>query len=372
MRGLGREEGTRLAARIMTGTRPDTALSAVVCSLGTARLPETVDSLLAAARAAAREVEVIVVWQGEEAPPNLPPGVRVLDVFPVGLSHARNRGLAAARAPIVAFVDDDELVDVGWAAAALAAFERESRPAAAFGPVEPLDGRGLPYCHLEPGEPRTFTRRATPPWVVGTGGNMAFDRATLLELGGFDLRLGAGAEGRSAEETDVIVRLLRRGAAIAWIPKLGVYHPTKDEQEHLASRFPYGFGMGRVVRKHRALGLAARYLSMARDLHRLGRRTGDDRRRREAVGTVRGFLAGALTRVAWRPPLRAFDWAPVELRGRLAGGRWQPVSVATEPSVRLRYRRGREVLDVWVGPAGGAAPGTAVAGRDSLWDIVEA
>lgn len=279
----------------MTATRRDTVLSVVVCSLGTARLAETVDSVLASAARAAAGVQVIVVWQGQGAPPVLPEQVTVLDVVPIGLSHARNRGLAAATAPVVAFVDDDELVDPGWVGVLLAEL---GSAAAVFGPVQPLDDRGPPYCRLEPGVPRTFAGRSVPPWVVGTGGNMAFDRVTLLDVGGFDVRLGAGTEGCSAEESDVIVRLLRRGAEIRWLPELGVYHPTKDEHEHLASRFPYGFGMGRVVRKHRALGIGARYLVAAIQSYGVGVKTHDPRRRREALATLRGFLAGALRRRA--------------------------------------------------------------------------
>ncbi len=279
----------------MTATRRDTVLSVVVCSLGSARLEETVESVVASADRAAAGVQVVVVWQGAGAPPSLPAQATIVEVAPAGLSRARNRGLAAATAPIVAFVDDDELVDPGWVGALLAGFGPGS--VAAFGPVEPLDDRGLPYCHLQPGEARVFSGRFVPPWIVGTGGNMAFDRAALVELGGFDVRLGVGAEGRSAEESDVIVRLLRSGAEIEWLPELGVYHPSKDEEEHLASRFPYGFGMGRVVRKHRDVASGARYLVAGIESYAEGWRIRDRRRRREALATLRGFVAGVLTPV---------------------------------------------------------------------------
>lgn len=280
----------------MTGTRRDPALSVVICSLGTAQVEETVASVLSAAERAGAAVEVTVVWQAEGSPPALPAEVEHFAIDPLGVSHARNCGLAAAAAPVVAFVDDDELVDAGWAGALLAALA-PGEAAAAFGPVEPLDDRGLPYCYLAPGVPRVFVGRAVPPWVVGTGGNMAFDREVLQQLGGFDVRLGAGAEGRSAEESDVIVRLLRARHRILWVPEMGVYHPTKDASEQLASRFPYGFGMGRVVRKHRAPGIGVRYLTAALQSYAAGWRNSDPRRRREALATLRGFLAGVSTPV---------------------------------------------------------------------------
>ena len=280
----------------MTATRRNTVFSVVVCSLGTARLEETVESIVASAERADAAVQVIVVWQGRGSHPVCPEEVTTIEVAPIGVSNARNRGLAAATAPVVAFVDDDELVDPAWVGALLAGFDPRSA-AAAFGPVEPLDDGESRTATFHPASPVSSRAGRWPPWMVGTGGNMAFDRAALVDLGGFDLRLGPGAEGRSAEESDVIVRLLRSGADIVWLPELGVYHPTKDEQEHLAVRYPYGYGMGRVVRKHRAARIGARYLVAALQSYVTGWRTHNPRRRREALATLRGFLAGALTPV---------------------------------------------------------------------------
>ena len=134
------------------------------------------------------------------------------------------------------------------------------RPDAVFGPVAPRDDRGLPYCTFEGGEHLLFRERGTPPWTVGTGGNMAFRRDVLEAAGGFDTRFGIGGPAQSAEELDAIMRLLRAGRTLAFSPELPAYHPTKTEQEHLASRWSYGFGMGALFRRHRSPLLAARYL----------------------------------------------------------------------------------------------------------------
>lgn len=362
-----------MSHRPVIAVRQEPELSIVVCSLGGPGLEKTAESLHASAQASGRPYEIIAVWQTDAAPPELGDDVRVVEIFPVGLSHARNRGLAVARAPVVGFVDDDELVDPGWASAALAAFAAVPRPAAAFGPVAPLDNRGLPYCHLEPGEPRVFFGPATPPWIVGTGGNMAFDREELIAVGGFDPLLGAGAEGQAGEETDVIMRLLRQAKRIVWVPELGVYHPTKDESEHLAIRFPYAYGMGRAMRKHREVPHLAGYLLAIRDSRRTARREGDERRRREAGQTLRGFLAGALGSVDRSSPVGALAHAPEELRPLLAGEDWQPLPLSTDGSIRLGYRRGDDLLEVWIDPDSDAAEqaardgATAAAGRDSLW-----
>jgi GT2 family glycosyltransferase len=322
-------------------------LSVVVCSLGTARLEDTVRSVLDSAERAEAAVEVVVVWQSRADAPVIGEAVRVLEGVPLGLAHARNRGLAAAAAPLVGFVDDDELVDPGWVTAALAAFEDVPRPAAAFGPVAPLDDRGLPYCVLDPGTPRVFTGSSTPPWIVGTGGNMVFDAGELRRLGGFDPLLGAGAEGRAGEETDVILRLLRRGRRLAWVPELGVYHPSKYEEEHLAVRWPYAFGMGRALRKNGAFAHIARYARSIVDAWR----SADARRRREVRATVRGFLAGLTRPVDRRSPLAALEHAPPEL---VAGGSWKPLALSPGPPLRLAYRRGGEILELTSDAAGDA------------------
>ena len=137
-------------------------LSVVVCTLGEAEVAETVSSIVASAEQAGRAVEIVVAWQGAGEAPALGPA-RAVDVFPVGLSHARNRGLDASRAPVVAFVDDDEVVDPGFVAGVLGVFARDDPPDGVFGPVAPLDDRGLPYCHYQGGgKYRLFTGKRTP------------------------------------------------------------------------------------------------------------------------------------------------------------------------------------------------------------------
>ena len=57
----------------------------------------------------------------------------------------------------------------------------------------------------------------------------------------------------------------------------------------------------------------------------------------------------------------------------LAGEDWQPLPLSTDGSIRLGYRRGDDLLEVWIDPDSDAAEqaardgATAAAGRDSLW-----
>jgi hypothetical protein len=353
-------------------------LSVVVCSIGQAELERTVASLVASAGAARVHIEVVVVWQGHMVPPRLDGPVRMLDVFPLGLSYARNRGLAEARAPLVGFVDDDEVVDEGWVAAVISSLARPN-VAGIFGAVLSLDDEGLPHCLFEVDEERFFSGKDTVPWVVGTGGNMAFRRAALVEAGGFDPLFGVGAEARAADESELIARLLRSGHTLAWSPGMVVYHPTKAPSERLGSRYPYGFGMGRVVRRHRAAVIGAKYMKAT--LHYLlgGVRGRDPQQSREAMQTIRGFLGGTLRPVSPVSPTTVLDRAPEEVRLQLDGVPLAPEGLELDGVPRLRYRSGGRRLDVYVSPSDdlerslGARPDVRALARDrdALWVVSE-
>jgi len=326
-------------------------LSIVICTLGREEVAETVGSVEASAAAAGRAVEVLVVWQRDEPAPPLG-SATVLTSFPGGLSYARNRGLAAAEAPYVAFVDDDEVVDAGWVAGLFAAFELPG-VAAVFGPIAPRDDRGLPYCRYDgQGELRVVGGPRTLPWTIGTGGNMAFRRDDLVAVGGFDVLFGLGAVARSAEDTEAIHRLLRGGRRVAWSPDVVVYHPTKTREERLASRFPYAYGIGKLARRHRDPVLAARYAKSIVDATARAARSRDSRRLRETRETLRGFVAGVGLRARPVSPERLLASVPDEVAAALDGARPQALEPLYRPDPHYMYAvTGERLLHVYADPS---------------------
>ena len=267
-------------------TGPD--LTVVVCTLGEADVARAVESIAASARSARATVQIVVVWQAD-GEPTRSGGAEVLRRVERGLSHARNEGLAAAAAPLVAFVDDDEVVDERWVAEAVLSFDGDPLLDATFGPVLTLGGGKPPYFSSGK-EPLLFQGRHRPPWAVGTGGNMVFRREALLRVGGFDTRYGAGARVGAAEETDLVLRLLAAGRRLLYAPQLAVYHPARTAGDELAARRGYAFGMGVALR--RSPVLCAKYLfTIGQELARSLRRR-DAWRRRKTLATLRGFLAG--------------------------------------------------------------------------------
>lgn len=327
-------------------------LAVIVPSVGRARLGATVESIDASARAGGVAVEILVAWQSQGAAPALPATARVVGVLPIGVSYARNRPLGGITAPLVAFVDDDELVDRGWAGALVAAFKDNPGVGAVCGAIAALDDRGLAYCSFGGGEERRYSGASTPPWVIGGGGNMAVRRELLERLRGFDLLFGRGTVSLSAEDAELISRILRAGEEVLWTPDAVVYHPTKNEQERLESRLPYGYGMGKLVRRHRDLWGGAKYAGYAAQSFVSGTVQRSRRRRREALATLRAFVAGVGRRTQWVAPMELLSFLPDDLRADVDVSRVRPLPVQYRPNPHFVFVVDADrVLHVYAAPS---------------------
>ncbi|MFL5834862.1 MAG: glycosyltransferase [Solirubrobacterales bacterium] len=305
-----------------------------------------VDSVLESARSCGTAAEVILVWQGEELP-EAPPGVIVEAIRPVGVSYARNRGAERATAPIVAYIDDDEVVDPTWIGKVV---EGLADVDAAFGPIEPFGEDGRPHCPTDFGETRVFEPDALP-WVVGSGGNMAFQREALAEMGGFDLRTGPGAIGVAGEETDLIWRLLDGGRQIRWAAEMIVYHPTKSDEEIAASRHPYGFGAGRMLRRSRSPRLIAAYGHAILHAHFTALRKRDRRAWRESWDFAVGLLQGFTRRLAWVSPEVTSARPPGPIAAALKGRNAKPLPVSWGTRPHYIWDCGDAILHAYIGPS---------------------
>ena len=105
----------------------------------------------AAPHGPAIELEIVLVRQGRQLPPDLDEGLlselvdRQIDLpRPAGFAAATNEGIAAATGSYVATVNDDAVVEGGWLSALVEALEAEPAAAAAQGVnvVSDEDGPG--------------------------------------------------------------------------------------------------------------------------------------------------------------------------------------------------------------------------------------
>ena len=176
-----------------------------------------------------------------------------------GGANARNAGLHAAGGEIVAFCDDDVLVDRDWIASLALAFERGERVGGAAGLTLPREletpvqvwyegfasaNRGL--------ETRVLDRREPPPGRplfpftigdLGSGENFAFRRELLIALGGFDPDLGSATPTHGGEDVEAMLRVLLADRQVIYEPRAIVRHAHLRDLEQFERRV-WGYGVG--------------------------------------------------------------------------------------------------------------------------------
>lgn len=185
--------------------------------------------------------------------------VRLLQEEAPGGSNARNAGLHAAEGEIVAFTDDDVLVDRNWLASLARAFDRDDRVGGAAGLTLPRELETPAqvwyegFASAERGfESRVLDRRDPPadrplfPFTIGdlgSGENFAFRRRLLIELGGFDPALGTATTTLGGEDVEAMFRVLLADRQVVYEPAAIVRHAHPRELEQLERRV-WGYGVG--------------------------------------------------------------------------------------------------------------------------------
>lgn len=173
-----------------------------------------------------------------------------------GLSGARNSGIAASTAPILAFIDDDAVADRAWAEHLLAAY-RDEHVIGVGGTITPMWLDGRPHWW-----PEEFD------WVVGCtyrghtkteseirnaiGANMSIRRTAYERVGGFHEGLGrVGTHPVGAEETELYIRARKAmpNGRVMFAPKSCVDHkvPASRGTLHYFLRRCYAEGLSKAV-----------------------------------------------------------------------------------------------------------------------------
>lgn len=177
--------------------------------------------------------------------------VRHLRLDQPNLSQARNLGIAAARYDIIGFPDDDCWYDPDCLAGIRQAFGSDHTPDACIAVWEERD----PACAVLPAHllewPTVCRFRSVPISSI----TLFVRRHALEHVGGFDARLGVGRWFGSGEETDLIMRLVRSGQHVRFVPTARVHHavggPARKSPGHWQALRRRARGTGAIYAKHR-------------------------------------------------------------------------------------------------------------------------
>ncbi|MGB7441931.1 MAG: glycosyltransferase [Coleofasciculaceae cyanobacterium] len=180
------------------------------------------------------------------------PQVRYVREPRPGLDWARNRAILEAKGQIVAYTDDDVVVDPGWVRGLAQVFAENPEVMAVTGLVVPYEleteaqvlfeenggfGRGFErvWYQLEPGQKL--------PWELlwnagryGTGANMAYRRSLFDQIGYFDPALDVGTVTNGGGDIEMFFRVLREGYCLVYEPRAMIRHRHRREYEKLKTQ----------------------------------------------------------------------------------------------------------------------------------------
>ena len=192
-------------------------------------------------------------------------GVVVIGQPNQGPASARNRGIAAASAPWVAFTDADCVPSRRWLAELLAAVEGD--------PEQPIGAAGRTIGHGSNSAAAHFAdlsgaldaepHLAHPRFPFAPSCNLLYRRDLLQRVGGFDVRFS------SYEACDLHTRLVRLDAGpMRRSPRAVVLHRHRsDWSAYFRQQRSYGRGYAQFVGKYRSeIGW-----SLLRELHEWAR-----------------------------------------------------------------------------------------------------
>lgn len=170
--------------------------------------------------------------------------------FRTGLSRARNHGIRHVSGDIICFPDDDcWYQDVTLLERVAAFFEGNPTYNGLLGAVYDGEGKllyGKDYS-------RSVVVSWYSCWVLSNSSGIFLRRSALEEVCGFDERMGVGAgtPWSSAEDIEIIARLIHAGHRILYNPEISICHPRgKDAGDDVIRKvYNYARGDGFLLRQ---------------------------------------------------------------------------------------------------------------------------
>jgi GT2 family glycosyltransferase len=177
-------------------------------------------------------------------------GARYIREARPGLDWARNCGIAEATHDIIAFTDDDVVIDQRWltglaqgftdpavmaVTGLVAPLQLETRAQMLFERVYGGMGKGMESRRYQRESLRPVER--IPVQAVGVGANMAYRREAFERVGTFDTALDVGTPAAGAGDLDMFHRVIAAGLTLQYEPRALVWHQHRRETRELRQLF---------------------------------------------------------------------------------------------------------------------------------------
>jgi len=178
--------------------------------------------------------------------------VRYLFEAKQGKPNALNAGIAAATGNILAFTDDDCIVDGNWISCIFNVFNSNSNISGVGGRVELYDVRDKPITimtSMDKSELSSFNQIFS--FIHGC--NMAFSKKVFNSVGTFDeIFFSPDTKICSTEDIDFIYRVFKGGFKIVYNPDILLFHNhgRRTDQEVFNLMKGYLIGRGAFYCKH--------------------------------------------------------------------------------------------------------------------------
>ncbi len=172
-------------------------------------------------------------------------GFKVISIPNGGLSNARNVGMRAANGEIIAYTDDDAVPDPHWLTYLAATFLTTDHVGVGGPNIPPVDDGAKAECVANsPGGPiHVLLTDQQAEHIPGC--NMAFRKAALEAIGGFDTQFRI-----AGDDVDLCWRLIDRGWTLGFNPAAMVWHHRRNSvKSYWKQQLNYGKAEGCLERK---------------------------------------------------------------------------------------------------------------------------
>lgn len=226
--------------------------------------------------------------------------VRVVDASARrGPAYARNRGVDAARASLIAFCDADDQVTETWVARMAAALRRDAFVAGRVS-VERLNHAKLVRSRGMEQQWRLQPSSTALGFEHAGAGNLGLHRDAFLAVHGFDVDMLA------CEDTDLCMKMQLAGHRLRYAPEVLIHTRMRDQVGQMIRQgYQYGLGQAQLEHRYGRPSKAAPHTGGNEGTGGAGAHTGLDRIL-ERVRSLRSLpLSGQLWQIGWSVGHRA-------------------------------------------------------------------